>query len=76
MELVNNMVETLKTSMPSEDLTNLIHELQRVTTDHMKLNEEFAQKENDLTQLENQLMQLEGHDTNLSEAVIQLRKDI
>ena len=55
MELVNNMTEVLKNSMPSEELKNLIQKLQTVSTSHLKANEDFSKKENDLGRLEHQL---------------------
>ena len=45
MDQVNQMVENLKTAMPSEDLQSLVSELQQVTLTQFKLNEDFAHKE-------------------------------
>lgn len=62
--------------MPSEDLQVLVGEMQNITMENFKLNENFGQKETELISMENQLRQLAKSDTGLSKKVIQLRKDI
>ena len=62
--------------MPSEDLQKLVSEMQTLTGNHFKLNEDYALKEQSLLEMENQLRVFAKSDTGLSQKVIQLRKDI
>ena len=73
---VGQMVENLKQAMPSEDLQKLVSEMQILTANHFKLNEDYALKEQSLLEMENQLRVFAKSDTGLSQKVIQLRKDI
>lgn len=67
---VGQMVENLKQAMPSEDLKKLVSEMQILTTNHFKLNEDYALKEQSLLEMENQLRLFAKSDTGLSQKVI------
>lgn len=60
------MVENIKQAMPSEDLQKLVSEMQTLTVNHFRLNEDFTQKEQALLEMENQLRVFAKSDTGLS----------
>ena len=60
------MVENIKQAMPSEDLQKLVSEMQDLTVNHFRLNEDFTQKEQALLEMENQLRVFAKSDTGLS----------
>ena len=70
------MVEKLKEAMPSDDLAKLVGDMQEMTNQKFKLNEQYQSLETELLENENELRQLAKNDTGLSQKVINLRKQI
>lgn len=66
VKTVTEMVNKLKEAMPSQDLRELVNEMQALTKQKFQLDEEYSKQEEQLLGQENQLRVLAKQDTGLS----------
>lgn len=58
VDQINLMVDNLRTSMPSEELRELVGAMQAQIVERFTLNEQYSLKETQLLAMENELKQL------------------